>query len=320
MKLLKQRTAVILLLAILLLGAALGMHPYARWRIALISLKIGGRSGLSWSQVFSGLKGDRGEWLGTTRIFLGVRGLVSGRVRLEFVQEGGACRALWDTPQGRIWGRATDGPVLEAQFHEQSVAKIYQNDYVDVSPGDVVFDIGSHLGTFTRSALSSGASLVVAFEPEPTNIACFKRSFEEEIRARRMILIEAAAWDEPGTLTFATPPIVNTATGKVDEAGELLVEAVTIDSVVERLHLDRLDFIKMDIEGAEQRALAGARGLLTRFKPRMALSIYHKPEDSEQIPAWHWRPVPSTSSYDEESSLIFGRAGTHLAAVHSLRS
>ena len=263
MKLLKQRPVVILF-AILLLSAALGMHPYAHWRIALIGLKIGGQSGFSWSEVFSGLKGDPGEWLGTTRIFLGVRGLVSGRVKLGFVQEGGLCPAFWNTPQGGISGRVTDGPVLEAQLHEQSVAKIYQNGYVGVSPGDVVLDIGSHLGTFTRSALSSGASLVVAFEPEPTNIACFKRSFEDEIVARRVILIEAAAWDEPGTLTFASPPILNTATGKVDEAGELLVEAVTIDSVAERLHFDRLDFIKMDIEGAEQRALAGARGSLTR--------------------------------------------------------
>ena len=59
----------------------------------------------------------------------------------------------------------------------------------------------------------------------------------------------------------------------------------TLDQIVEQLRLDRVDFIKMDIEGAERRALEGARETLRRFKPRMAISSYHMHDDPAAIPA-----------------------------------
>ena len=59
----------------------------------------------------------------------------------------------------------------------------------------------------------------------------------------------------------------------------------TIDKLVVELKLDRVDFIKMDIEGAEQRALQGAHETLAKYHPRMALCTYHLPSDPEKIPA-----------------------------------
>ena len=60
--------------------------------------------------------------------------------------------------------------------------------------------------------------------------------------------------------------------------------AVTIDETVEHLGLDRVDFVKMDIEGSERYALKGAHRTLSRFGPRMALCIYHREDDRELIP------------------------------------
>ena len=62
------------------------------------------------------------------------------------------------------------------------------------------------------------------------------------------------------------------------------MRAVTLDEVVHELKLDRVDFIKMDIEGAERHALAGARKLLAAHKPRLAICIYHAPDDAEAVP------------------------------------
>ena len=68
--------------------------------------------------------------------------------------------------------------------------------------GDIVLDVGSHLGTFTRRALQVGAAQVIAFEIDPGSIACFSKTFEEEIAAGRVRLVPAAAWEDVGRLVL----------------------------------------------------------------------------------------------------------------------
>ena len=58
----------------------------------------------------------------------------------------------------------------------------------------------------------------------------------------------------------------------------------TIDKMVQELKLPRVDYIKMDIEGAEVRAIRGARATIARDHPRMALSAYHEPDHAVEIP------------------------------------
>ena len=59
----------------------------------------------------------------------------------------------------------------------------------------------------------------------------------------------------------------------------------TIDKVVEELKLPRVDYIKMDIEGAEARALTGAQSTIARYHPRLSISAEHLPDDAVKIPA-----------------------------------
>jgi FkbM family methyltransferase len=60
--------------------------------------------------------------------------------------------------------------------------------------------------------------------------------------------------------------------------------ASTIDQIARDLALDRIDLIKMDIEGAEPNALAGAWGAIERFRPQLAISIYHAPDHFFELP------------------------------------
>lgn len=200
---------------------------------------------------------------------------------------GGAapCPVLWETPLGRFWGTERDGRELDLLTLEQAGGDIYEQRTVAVRDDDIVVDVGAHLGTFTRIALQHGARRVIAIEPDPVNAACFARTFASEIAGGRVTLVVAAAWHSAGSLTFEVGNA--SQTGRVADSGSsraVKVRAVTLDDLVEELKPGRVDFIKMDIEGAERHALAGARRLLAAHKPKLAICIYHAPDDPEAVP------------------------------------
>ena len=60
----------------------------------------------------------------------------------------------------------------------------------------------------------------------------------------------------------------------------------TIDSLVASGEIERIDFLKMDIEGSELGALKGGEKSLKRWHPKLAISLYHRPEDLFSIPSW----------------------------------
>lgn len=90
---------------------------------------------------------------------------------------------------------------------------------------------------------------------------------------------------------------------RVSEYGNAVAEFVDIDSFSVEKKLPRVDCIKMDIEGAELKALQGAASVISRFKPKMAISAYHKPEDSWTLARYirslrpdyefYWRHYPT---------------------------
>ena len=195
------------------------------------------------------------------------------------------CPVLWKTPLGGFWGTERDGRELDLLMLEQAGGDIYEQGRVSVHDSDVVIDVGAHLGTFTRIALQRGARQIVAIEPDPVNAACFNRTFADEIADQRVRLIEAAAWHSPGSLQFEVGEASQTGhvTGS-HTAKSVAVRAVTLDGLVAELALGRVDFVKMDIEGAERHALAGARKLLSTYQPRLAICIYHAPDDPDVVP------------------------------------
>ena len=197
------------------------------------------------------------------------------------------CPVLWDTPLGRFWGGEADGRELDLLSLEQAGGDIYEQRDVVVRDSDIVLDVGAHLGVFTRLALRRGAGVVVAIEPHPVNTACLERTFASEITAGRVRLVKAAAWHSPGALNFELGPssqMGHAAAAAQRGSTTLVVRATTLDAIADEQRLDRVDFIKMDIEGAERHALAGARRLLATHKPRLAICIYHAPDDAEVVP------------------------------------
>lgn len=195
---------------------------------------------------------------------------------------------LWETTRGRYWIPAASDFALHWDLAEQE-RKIYGTGSGSVRPGDIVLDCGANIGVYTREALLAGARLVVAIEPAPENLECLRRNFAPEIAAGRVLVYPKGVWDKEDFLTLHVDPVNSAANSFVIQregsVGLQKMPLTTIDRLVAELKLERVDFIKMDVEGAEPRAVAGARETIARFRPRMALSVYHSPTDRDTVPA-----------------------------------
>lgn len=100
--------------------------------------------------------------------------------------------------------------------------------------------------------------------------------------SRDFEIIEKALWSETTELSIdAKGNCATSVTENNDGNGQQKIGAVALDNILS----DReVTFIKMDIEGAEVAALHGAARIISEQKPRLAISIYHRPEDIWEIP------------------------------------
>ncbi|MFB3778887.1 MAG: FkbM family methyltransferase [Bryobacteraceae bacterium] len=192
-----------------------------------------------------------------------------------------------ETSEGRFWEPVVEGSAVTAQIAEIR-AKYHGLRESVIRPGDIVLDCGANVGVFTREALRRGARLVVAIEPAPVNIECLRRNLADEISAGRVILYEKGVWDREEMLRLreneSTSAMDGFVKGENTRDGPLL-PLTTIDNLVRELKLDRVDFVKMDIEGAERRALRGAMRTLAQRHPRLEISVNHLPDDPVVVPA-----------------------------------
>lgn len=164
---------------------------------------------------------------------------------------------------------------------------IYENSRIRISSGDVVLDVGAHVGLFTKRALREGPSLVVAIEPSPLSVECLRRNLVREVASGRVLVYPKGVWNEEKHLEMSLSEGVSGEDSFVHEsqnAKKILLPVTTIDKLARELNLQRVDFIKMDIEGSERQALAGAAETIKRFHPRMAICVYHLPDDPAVIP------------------------------------
>ncbi len=194
---------------------------------------------------------------------------------------------LWDTPKGRFWIPQGNKFVLPFNLAEME-QHIYGTGAHFVQAGDIVLDCGASDGDFTREALNAGAKLVVAIEVSPPAIECLRRNLAEPIAQGRAIVYPKGVWDRDSTLTlnlsdtnFAANSVVLQPKGS---HRDVQVPLTTIDKIVSELKLTKVDFIKMDVEGAELNALTGGAGTIKQFKPRMSIATEHKPDDEVTIP------------------------------------
>jgi len=169
--------------------------------------------------------------------------------------------ALYLSPRRRVfWG--SEGP--------------YENEKTCPREGDWVLDVGAYVGVFT---VLSGKAVgekgkVFAFEPQERS----RKVLEANLRLNRLsnvVVVPKALGDRESKVTMRGMVIKRWGRG--------YIECTTLDAWAKASHLERLDFLKMDVEGFERKVLCGGMETLCQFKPRMGICIYHLPDDPEVL-------------------------------------
>ncbi len=153
-------------------------------------------------------------------------------------------------------------------------------------------DGGAYYGDSARVMFAAFPALtsLIAAEPEAHSFRRLSEYAAQSGGAVRPIL--AALWDEDGTLPFTGD--CGRSSRVLGKAQEKEVPARSVDSL---LGGSPVDLIKLDVEGGEARALAGARETIARWTPALAVSLYHRTEDLFSIPLSLSAAYPGRYSY-----------------------
>jgi FkbM family methyltransferase len=174
------------------------------------------------------------------------------------------------------------GPLAGMRFGLFTGMRFLRGDYDDedislfarhIKAGDVVYDVGAHVGYYSLVAarLVGAQGSVVAFEPSALNSSFLA----QHVRANHLgnvTLIRAGVCERTGEAHFATGK--GTGRGHLSNDGGTTIPLVSLDELWRAGTIRPPNVIKMDIEGAEARALQGARALFSEYRPVLMLSVH----------------------------------------------
>jgi FkbM family methyltransferase len=161
---------------------------------------------------------------------------------------------------------------------------------VAVQPGDVVIDGGACWGDtalyFADRVGPEGR--VYAFEFSPDSLEIVHRNLDlNPSLAERVDVVPEALWDQSGeSIPFGEFGQLTSLAMPRTEASSGQVLTSTLDEWSERAGVDRVDFVKLDVEGAELRVLKGGEATLRRDRPTLAVCVYHDDADLVDIPEY----------------------------------
>lgn len=152
----------------------------------------------------------------------------------------------------------------------------YFEDFLELGEKPTFVDGGGFDG-FTSGLFSKiypDYSEIYCFEPSQGSFETARENLKDLVNVQ---VVKKGLWDTPTKLTFDA---TLGSASKISTDGMITIETTTIDEI----GAGKVDFIKLDVEGAERRALLGAKETILRDKPSIAVCVYHNQSDFVEIP------------------------------------
>ena len=174
--------------------------------------------------------------------------------------------------------------ILPCLFHDHTMLQDgpYEFGQVHLCKGDIVFDCGAHNGAFSMYSLIKGCE-VHAFEPVPMTYNRLKNNMNL-YKTKNVNMVNKGVWSHTGQQSFYLSDDSATDSAILYKDGHVeTLEVISIDEYVLSNHLNRVNFVKADIEGAESRMLEGMRETIHKYHPKLSICSYHKSNDPEVL-------------------------------------
>jgi FkbM family methyltransferase len=192
---------------------------------------------------------------------------------------------LWADEKSRaLYGQALRFLTSRVQEHEPSVQPIpyFPSDVPTFSAQALRWvQGGAYTGDTLNECFSLGVKIEEAafFEPDQVNYSQLAANVQA-CGGLKATCWPCGLWEKTEALRFNSGRGTDSA---VDPDGDVLIQGVDLDSALPTF---KPNLITLDVEGAELKALEGMRRTITKYRPNLAISIYHCPDDWWRIPLW----------------------------------
>lgn len=181
----------------------------------------------------------------------------------------------------------------------------YKN-IIKVEKGDYVIDGGACYGDTALYFAAKGAEKVFSFEFLDENIDIFDKNMQMNPHFKDKITFVAQPLGQiSGEKLYAISNGPGTSVRDVETEGAKMFETISIDDFVEQNNIEKIDFIKLDVECSEVPVLKGAIKTIQKFKPKLAICVYHKKDDLWIIPQLIKDILPEYKFYLDHHTINF---------------
>ena len=151
-------------------------------------------------------------------------------------------------------------------------------DIIPYSNNQVFVDVGAYIGDTTQDFINTynNYKKIYCYEVTLETMAKLKNNLSKY----NNIIYKNKAVSNDDSIMYLKESDINSSANQIDNSGTIEVETVSLDNDI----LEKIDIIKMDIEGSEYNALIGCKNHIINDNPTLLISVYHNNEDLWKLP------------------------------------